>query len=364
MSAVDERLTTSPMLFGYRGRDGRLAACDIASGRRFRLASQRAAEIVTAFVEPRSAGDAVEDGFTRAELDEAQAAGILVPAAEDGDAGSLWERSGWSRPAYLLFSQTDIPYEESEWASAGSRALTGRRRAIVEEYGTAGGYPVPGLIAAGARTELPEPPPAEPTLRTLTARRSVRRFSDAPPDAGQLAGVLHAATAALRTLDADRAGGDPFRLLNSFYSWAHLFVVVQEVEELPCGVFEYDWRRHELVHASEPPCDEELASCVQGQRWVLGPGFAVFVVGELRGYAWLYRHSRAYIHVLTQLGELGQELLMAAGALGLGGWTTPAVHESRSAKLLGLPEDDALEALSVVKLGRPLRPRVAPATGD
>jgi hypothetical protein len=57
--------------------------------------------------------------------------------------------------------------------------------------------------------------------------------------------------------------------------------------------------------------------------------------------------------VLVQVGELGQELLMAAGERGLAGWTSPALHESRTAELLGLPEDDALDALSVVKLGLP-----------
>ena len=49
----------------------------------------------------------------------------------------------------------------------------------------------------------------------------------------------------------------------------------------------------------------------------------------MRRMAWLYRHSRAYLHLLTQVGSLGQELLTAATELGLGGWTSPAVHESR-----------------------------------
>jgi hypothetical protein len=46
---------------------------------------------------------------------------------------------------------------------------------------------------------------------------------------------------------------------------------------------------------------------------------------------------------------------MAATELGLGGWTTPAIHESRAAALLGLPADDAVDALSIVKLGLPRR---------
>jgi SagB-type dehydrogenase family enzyme len=171
--------------------------------------------------------------------------------------------------------------------------------------------------------------------------------------------VLWAATESFRMIAGDRAGGDPFRLLNSLYSWAHLFVVVQDVEDVPRGVFEYDWKEHRLLTGPEPPADEAILACVQGQRWVLGPGFVVFVVADLRGYAWLYRHSRAYVHVLIQLGELGQELLMAATELGLGGWTTPAVHESKAAALLGLADDDALDVLSMVKLAHAVEKRGA-----
>ena len=111
--------------------------------------------------------------------------------------------------------------------------------------------------------------------------------------------------------------------------------------------------------AADAPDDAAVLAAVQGQRGVLGPGFVIFVVADLRGYAWLYRHSRAYLHMLIQVGELGQEILMTATELGLVGWTTPAVHESRTAALLGLPDDDAIDVLSMVKLGRPVprRPR-------
>src|SRR4051794_41867043 len=85
-------LVTSPLLFGYRGRDGRLAALDGRSGRRFRLGSERAAEIAAAFLEPRPAGDA---GFGDDELEEALEAGLLVPPAADGP--PAWGRNGRAR---------------------------------------------------------------------------------------------------------------------------------------------------------------------------------------------------------------------------------------------------------------------------
>ena len=343
---MSEPLATSPLLFGYPGRDGRLAFCDARDGDRFRLTSERAAEIATAFLEPRPPEDA--GGFAAEELEAAREAGLLVSADELG-ALDLWEESGWSRPAFLMFSQADLPYLEFE----GNGTAPQQRRAAIEEYSGAQGYPEPEPLVGGDPVVLPEAPPREPTLAAMTSRRSVRAFSTTPPGAEQLSGVLRHASGGFRTVAVDRAQGDRLTILNSFYSWAHPFVVVQEVDGIARGVYEYDWMEHRLLRARDDFDDDLLLGSLQGQRWILGSGFAIFVVADLRGYAWIYRHSRAYIHVLMQVGELGQELLMAAGELGLGGWTSPAVHESRTAALLGLPDDDAVDALSVVKLGRP-----------
>src|SRR5262245_15765996 len=342
------------MLFGYRGRNGRLAMLDGRDGTRFRLSGDRAAKIITAFVEPRSIESAGEDGFTIEELDEAREAGLLVSDREPGDP-ALWERNGWSRPAYLVFSQMNIPYRETVSGTGDRAALRQLRGAAIAEYQSAEPYPEPAPLVHGTAVELPDPPATAPTLSGLVSRRSARGFSRRPPTGEQLAGVLHRATQSFRELAEDRADGDPFRLLNSFYSWAHLFVVVQSVEGVPRGIYEYDWAGHRLLTTPGQLDDDALLASVQGQKGILGTGFAVFVVADLRGYAWIYRHSRAYVHVLIQVGELGQELLMAATDLDLAGWTTPAVHESRSAALLELPEDDSLEVLSMVKLGRPVR---------
>ena len=343
-------LTTSPLLFGHRGRSGRLAAFEARSGTRFRLCGDRVARIITAFLEPRDAAGA---GFTAAELEQAREAGILVDAGE-GEAIDLWERSGWSRPAYLLFSQMDIPYEDDPTRNGNGAAVETRRRTVAG-YEAAGGRPERRLLAGGPVVELAAVAEVEPRLSSLTTRRSARAFSEVAPSADQLAAVLLTGTKALRSVLADRAGDDPFLLLNSFYSWAHPFVVVQEVDGVAPGTYEYDPERHALVTAAAPPSPEAVLASVQGQPGVLGSGFVVYVVADFRGYAWLYRHSRAYLNVLIQVGHLGQELLTAATGIGLAGWPSPAVHESRVRALLGLPADDAIEGLSIVKLGRPRR---------
>ena len=351
----DELLTTSPLLFGYRGRNGRLAAVDARAGTRFRLSSERVSRLLTTFLEPRRAAEGVDAGFTLGELQQARDAGILVGEDECQTLG-LWERNGWSRPGYLVFSQMDIPYEdELEQTDGTVAAATAKRRQTITDYRAADGDPDRRRLAGGPAIELPAVDAVEPRLSSLVSRRSARAFSAVPPSVEQLAAVLRTAARPLRSVIADRSAADPFLRLNSFYSWAHLFVVIQEVDGVSPGAYEYDPAAHALVTAADPPSPAAVLASVQGQRGVLGPGFVIFVVADFRGYAWIYRHSRAYLHILIQVGELGQELLTAATGAGLVGWTTPAVHESRAGALLGLPADDAVDVLSIVKLGRPRR---------
>lgn len=343
-------LTTSPLLFGYRGRDGRLAAYDARGGARFRFATANSAALVMDFLDPRGGGSDTA-AATHDELAQARAAGMVVDVA-DYDRLSLWERHGWSRAAYLTLGQMDIDYLERPSTVDEPDAVRMRRRIAIEQYDSEGAYPEPALLAQGAAVALPDPKPLTPRLSALTDRRSVRAFSATPPVVEQMAAVLHSATVGLRVLAEYRRAGQPAGLLNSFQSWAHLMVVVQRVDGVAAGVYEYDPFEHRLVEHAEAPTDSQLRACVQGQGWVLGAGFVVFLVADMRGYAWIYRHSRAYMHLFMQAGEMGQELLMAATSLGLGGWTTPAVHESRTAAVLGLADDGSLEAISMTKLGR------------
>jgi SagB-type dehydrogenase family enzyme len=358
--SVGDSLITSPMLFAHRGRGGRLVAGDPRQGVRFRLASARAAEIAIRFLDPCSVSEAIEDGFELADLEEARAAGILVPADKLETLGT-WERHGWSRPAHLLFSQMDVSYIESDEAMSSRPAITAERRSAVAAYMDEQDPPRPRQLATGEIVELPPPPPSSPTLSSLTERRSARAFAASPPAAEQLAGTLHTATAGLRAAAADRAANDdPLHRLNSFGSWAHLFVVVQDVEGVSRGSFEYDIAEHRLVRAGGPVADDDLLAAVNRQPWILGPGFVVFVVAQLRPYAWLYRYSRAYVQLLIHVGDLGQGMLMAATDLGLAGWLSPAVHESRAAALLNLPDADDVEVVSMIKLGRPAAARARP----
>lgn len=97
------------------------------------------------------------------------------------------------------------------------------------------------------------------------------------------------------------------------------------------GVYQYDFDENALLAVGKQPSDEDLAPTIQGQNWIGGGGVSVFVIVQWDRYQWLYRHSRAYLNLLIQIGEFAQELLQAAYQLGLVGWLTPAVSESRAA---------------------------------
>jgi SagB-type dehydrogenase family enzyme len=164
---------------------------------------------------------------------------------------------------------------------------------------------------------------------------------DTPVAAGTLGALLHHATANVRMAEDSKASGDPYYLLNSFYTWLHVYVVVQGVEGIRRGVYQYDFDENALLAVGTQPSDEDLASTIQGQNWIGGGGVSVFVVVQWDRYQWLYRHSRAYLNLLIQIGEFAQELLQAAYQLGLVGWLTPAVAESRAAAMLGLDAVDS-----------------------
>ena len=131
-----------------------------------------------------------------------------------------------------------------------------------------------------------------------------------------------------------------------------VYVAVQGVASLRRGIYRYGVERHALQPIAYDTSDEEISTVIQGQDWISGGGFCVFVVVDWARYMWLYRHSRAYLNLLIQLGEFSQEVIQKASLEGYGGWMTPAIREDAAAVLLNL---DSLryDAMHFLKIGIP-----------
>lgn len=350
------RLVTSPLFFAHEQRDGQQCALGLARRERLRSVGARAWELLHFHLEPRTAEASAAAGFTAAECAQALSSGLVVDADADTTQDMFrWESSRWSRAAYLLYSQQDLRYVEPVSRDAKLSELSAFRRGQIADFQAEAGYPERFRVDPVA--EFPLPVPEQPitySLDSMLARRSVRNFAATPVTAATLGAVLHHATANVRLAERSKESGDPYYLLNSFYTWLHVYVAVQGVEGVPRGVYQYDTARNTLLATGREPSDEELAGAIQGQNWIGGGGASIFVVVQWDRYQWLYRHSRAYLNLLIQIGEFGQELLQAGYQLGLAGWLTPAVAESRAATLLGLDEvgSDA-DAMYYLKLGYP-----------
>ncbi|MCB5179009.1 nitroreductase family protein [Streptomyces antimicrobicus] len=349
-----ERTVTSPLFFAHERLDGQTCALGLATGTRMRSLSARAFQLLQAHLAPRTTAQSEAAGFSRAEREQALAAGLLV----DADAPTTtdmfrWEDSRWSRAAYLLYSQQDLPYTEPVDGKTELSTLSDFRREQIAGFQSEAAYPERFRVDPVAEYHLPVPEqPITYSLDAMLARRSVRKFAATGVDTTTLGALLHHATANVRMAEDSKAGNDPYYLLNSFYTWLHLYVVVQGVEGVPRGVYQYDFARNSLLATGAQPTDEEIASVIQGQNWIGGGGISVFVTVQWDRYQWLYRHSRAYLNLLIQTGEFAQELLQAGYQLGLTGWLTPAVAEGRAASLLGLDRTGAdADAIYYLKLG-------------
>jgi SagB-type dehydrogenase family enzyme len=351
----DTRVVTSPLFFVRPGGDG-IVGLDGLKGQRYESVSMDAFRLMQLFLEPKTVAEAVHCGVDDATIQDALEAGILVDAdTAEARAALLWEAHNWSRAAYLLFSQMDLSYMEFhrslEYASL--QELTQLRRKVIQAYQKASQYPPQRSPRGSCSISLPEPVGERCVdLDAMLRRRSVRSFSGEPVDLRTFGDVLFDATRNYRAAEATKVGGDPYYLLNSFYSWLRLSVIAQGITGLERGVYDYDPAAHRLVKIRGGVEDREIAACIQYQTWIGGAGWCLFVCVHWERYMWIYRHARAYINLLVQLGEFGLELLQATYSCGLGAWMTPAVHESRAARLLALDPSEE-EAMYFFKIGPP-----------
>lgn len=226
---------------------------------------------------------------------------------------------------------------------------------MMENYKREEEYPqrLSGKMSKLIDLSKPEKGPVR-TLSQMFSRRSVRAFAGDPMHFNAFSAILYNSTTLVRMADQSRATRNTFFLLNSFYSWLELYIVVQNVTDLPRGIYKYEFERHSLHEVVHGILDEKIASVVQGQSWIGGSGFCVFVVVDWHRYMWLYRHSRAYINLLIQLGEFSQEIIQCACVEGMGGWMTPAVNEEAAGLLLGI-DTQRCDAMFFLKIGTPLR---------
>lgn len=347
----DDVLITSP-LFMVHPRRGNIVAIDLISGQRFNSLAAEVLELANTFLTPTRVGDAVDCGHSPIAVVAALDAGVLIAADSEAAASAqLWEDRRWSRAAYLLLSQQNLLYTEPTDGVCAQEELVDLRRNTIRQFMLEREYPPLRQALTKRIIGLPSPRGDERAfnLDLVFRRRSKRRFANEPLAIDVFSRVLHSSTTNVRIANNSKKSGDPFFLLNSFYSWLQVYVVVQNVLGIERGVYQYDPEAHELRTVAVGTTDDDILNCIQHQNWIAGGGYCAFFVVQWNRYQWLYRHSRAYVNLLIQLGEIGQEMLQQAYSCELGAWTTPAIHESAAADLLHLDvhSEDAMYFMKV-----------------
>jgi len=122
-------------------------------------------------------------------------------------------------------------------------------------------------------------------------------------------------------------------ILNSFYSWSVIFVYIQGVQGFKKGLYFYNIDNNSLILVDNKVNDLQISKSIQNQNWISGGGFCLLIGSDWERYSWIYRHSRAYINLLIQIGEISEEFLIEAYGRNISGWMTPAVSETLSNKM-------------------------------
>lgn len=192
-----------------------------------------------------------------------------------------------------------------------------------------------------------------PSLGTvLRRRRSVRDFRLRPLDLTRVGRLLHAAYG---TEAREREPGyhRPCPSAGGFYP-LELYAATQSVAGLPDAVYHYDARAHELELRRAGLAHGDLAALVIREEFrdIARTANLVIVISAIFARTMHKYGERGYRYVWLEAGHVGQNLYLAATALGLGPVSLDGFLDHEVSRFLGLPADEE-DAIYLVCIGRP-----------
>ena len=190
-----------------------------------------------------------------------------------------------------------------------------------------------------AATALPSPRRPECMLwDAIEARRSRREFGTGPIAAGELATLLHAAYGVTDLLESpDGSGALPLRAVPSggaLYP-LELYVATLRVDGLEAGLYHFDPLLCcvEIARTGLPP--DELAA-LSTYPEIVSACAALLLVAAVFGRTRFKYGLRGYRFALLEAGHVGQNVLLAATALGLAAVPLGGFYDRPTDEFLGL----------------------------
>ena len=265
----------------------------------------------------------------------------LLAATAGGMVGVLLGRGLRPRPPIAAGSDVGVVYHE--WSkpglidALGSVANWGQQPELYKTYPEAQRIALPAPKLDGSL----------PTSQAIVRRRSTRTYAPEPTSLDELSTILHLAAG----ITADNYG-HPRRAAPSSGALypIELYPVVHNVAGLERGVYHYAIREHalELVRA------EDLRARIveQGlfQEFLGQSGVVVFLTQILQRMRFKYQ-DRSYRYGLLEAGHIGENLYLAATALGLGACGVGAFMDDDINRMLGVDGTEEA-AVYLVTIGK------------
>lgn len=242
-----------------------------------------------------------------------------------------WWDYGWHPSlSYYLWSR------RREYAD--TRDSEGHIRSdLIHRYLQSEGSPSPRTTDISHSIRLPADVnlPVVTVRDSLLKRRTARRFNQKRPvTLDQLSAVMWHSLSDIRRVRLASID-EPRHYLRSHGTAIDPYLAVMNVTGLDEGFYSYSVEHHALSLISTGNVRADLERILIGMAAPRTAAFSVILVADFPRYQWRYRHNRALRHLYMTSGRVGQRVILAAQAFGMGTLPTPAVRDGVA--------DDALQ---------------------
>lgn len=255
--------------------------------------------------------------------------GAITPV--DQDRLRHWHERGWHPSLeYYLWSR-EIPYADLADTSGQKRQET--LAAYLDESD-----PPLRIRPSGSAVPLGpsrEPLPAMRVGDALTRRRTIRRYAPGSAELRDLSMILRRGLDPVRRARARSQQPGALNQLRSHGVAFDFYLVVYEVAGLVPGVYFYPLNE-ELLLVREGEFRDPMCEYLQRQPGPMSAAWTIVLCADLAQYMWLYRHERALRNLYIEAGRIGQYLVIAGVAAGIGTLPTPAQNDGGVSEILGL----------------------------
>lgn len=245
------------------------------------------------------------------------------PTAEDlpgRDLGLAYHL--WSKP-----SAAGLADDLTEW---GARPEATKR------------YPDAARVALPAAQEIDGPS----AYAAIEGRRSVRAYSADTISLTDLSTLLHLTTGI--TAPGMGAGLRAAPSAGALYP-IETYVIAHSVTDLVPGLYHYAVTDHELALLREEELRQATTRLGLMQGFLGEAGVVIVLTMILQRLRWRYRR-RSYRYALLEAGHIGQNVYLAAEALGMGACAVGAFLDDPLNELLGVDGEDEA-ALYMIAVG-------------